>query len=99
MGKPPTGQLPKKVRVPLLSPGGLYNSPPPTSASSGPKSVPSPSPSSSSMTAAATTSGSSLRPQVTPSPSPASTVNPTTTTPHQDAFCHPLRDGETGEPP
>jgi len=34
-------QLPKKVRVPLLSPGGLYGTPSGSSSSSGPQSVPS----------------------------------------------------------
>jgi len=72
----PTPQLPKKVRVPLLSPGGLYGTP---SGSSGPQSVPS---------------------QMPPTSSRQQTVTPTATpTPQPDAFCRPLRDGETGEPP
>ena len=72
----PTPQLPKKVRVPLLSPGGLYGTP---SGSSGPQSVPS---------------------QMPPTSSRQQTVTPTATpTLQPDAFCRPLRDGETGEPP
>jgi len=71
-----TTQLPKKVRVPLLSPGGLYGAP---SGSSGLQSVPS---------------------QMPPTSSRQQTITPSVNlTPQPDAFCRPLRDGETGEPP
>jgi len=68
-------QLPKKVRVPLLSPGGLYGG------SSGPSASPS----------VPSTPLTASRPQTLTPP-----VNPT---PQADAFCRPVRDGETGEPP